>query len=280
MRYFINKRSFNSLNIVLSWTLTVTDTEKIFSDKCMITKKMNDDESFVDNENQEEDEVLEDPLQLEHVEDEDRDDDDAVSEKNTSKRRTKIQKQKEWYKGGEKTEVWCCHLCIQVGRIRECQCLCSRFRVNQSSLALYLKSGKGFVGGGKQSIVLTTDEEKRIVQFVTDRVNLGVGLDFDQLKSVIQELLIELTAPWRACGWCILVRDGVNRRRSLRRLSHLMAWLGSGDSRKVRKVTSTVKSSLMFCEIWPTVILRKIPDNTPPEEVNEPDCPEERPEGW
>ena len=71
--------------------------------------------------------------------------------------------------------------------------------------------------------MLTTDEEKRIVQFVTDRVNLGVGLDFDQLKSVIQELLIELTAPWRACGWCILVRDGVNRRRSLRRLSHLMA---------------------------------------------------------
>ena len=56
---------------------------------------MNEDESFVDNENQEEDEVLEDPLQLEHVEDEDRDDDDAVSEKNTSKRRTKIQKQKE-----------------------------------------------------------------------------------------------------------------------------------------------------------------------------------------
>ena len=40
--------------------------------------------------------------------------------------------------------------------------------------------------------MLTTDEEKRIVQFVTDRVNLGVGLDFDQLKSVIQELLIEL----------------------------------------------------------------------------------------
>ena len=38
--------------------------------------------------------------------------------------------------------------------------------------------------------MLTTDEEKRIVQFVTDRVNLGVGLDFDQLKSVI--LLIEL----------------------------------------------------------------------------------------
>ena len=73
----------------------MTDTEKIFSDKCMITKKMNEDESFVDNENQEEDEVLEDPLQLEHVEDEDRDDDDAVSEKNTSKRRTKIQKQKE-----------------------------------------------------------------------------------------------------------------------------------------------------------------------------------------
>ena len=28
-----------------------------------------------------------------------------------------------------------------------------------------------------------------------------------------------------------------------------------------------------------TVILREIPDNTPPEEVNEPDCPEERPEG-
>ena len=29
-------------------------------------------------------------------------------------------------------------------------------------------------------------------QVMTDRMNLGVGQDFDQLKSVIQELLIEL----------------------------------------------------------------------------------------
>ena len=64
--------------------------------------------------------------------------------------------------------------------------------LKSTRVPFYLKSGKGFVGGGKQSIVLTTDEEKRIVQFVTDRVNLGVGLDFDKLKSVIQELLIEL----------------------------------------------------------------------------------------
>ena len=35
-------------------------------------------------------------------------------------------------------------------------------------------------------------EEKRIVQFVTDRANLGVGVDFHQLSLIIQELLIEL----------------------------------------------------------------------------------------
>ena len=39
MRYFINKKSFNSLNIVLSWTLTVTDTEIIISDNSMKRNK-------------------------------------------------------------------------------------------------------------------------------------------------------------------------------------------------------------------------------------------------
>ena len=66
-------------------------------------------------------------------------------------------------------------------------------KVNQSCLATYLKLGKGFVGAGKQSIVFTDDEEKRIVKFVTDRVNLGVGVDFHQLSCVLQELLLELS---------------------------------------------------------------------------------------
>ena len=51
-------------------------------------------------------------------------------------------------------------------------------KVNQSCLSTYLKLGKGFVGAGKQSIVFTHDKEKRIVKFVTGRVNLGVGVDF------------------------------------------------------------------------------------------------------
>ena len=43
-----------------------------------------------------------------------------------------------------------------------------------------------------RALSLPRVEEKRIVQFVTDRANLGVGVDFHQLSLIIQELLIEL----------------------------------------------------------------------------------------
>ena len=61
----------------------MTDTEIIISDNCMNRNKMNENESLVENENEEEDEVLEAPILLERVEDEDKEkDDDFVSKKN------------------------------------------------------------------------------------------------------------------------------------------------------------------------------------------------------
>ena len=49
----------------------------------MNRNKMNENESLVENENEEEDEVLEAPILLERVEDEDKEkDDDFVSKKN------------------------------------------------------------------------------------------------------------------------------------------------------------------------------------------------------
>ena len=180
---------------MLTGTLTVTDTEIIISENCINRTTMNEDESVVDNENEEEDEVLEDPPpseDVEDVEDEDREkDDDAVAEENPSKRRTKRQKKND-IKEEKKQKYDAAISAFKSGHYKSVNACAKDFGLNQSSLALYLKAGKGFVGGGKQSKVFTTDEEKRIVQFVTDRVNLGAGVDIDQLKSVIQELLIEL----------------------------------------------------------------------------------------
>ena len=173
----------------------MTDTEIIISENCINRTTMNEDESVVDNENEEEDEVLEDPPpseDVEDVEDEDREkDDDAVAEENPSKRRTKRQKKND-IKEEKKQKYDAAISAFKLGVYKSVNACAKDFGVNQASLALYLKAGKGFVGRGKQSIVFTSDEEKRIVQFVTDRVNLGAGVDIDQLKSVIQELLIEL----------------------------------------------------------------------------------------
>ena len=89
----------------------------------MNRNKMNENESLVDNENEEEDEVLEAPILLERVEDEDKEkDDDDVSKKNF--KATNKETETEWYQWEEKTEVWCCHLCIQVWRLQDCQRLC------------------------------------------------------------------------------------------------------------------------------------------------------------
>ena len=63
----------------------MTDTEIIISDNCMNRNKMNENESLVDNENEEEDEVLEAPILLERVEDEDKEKDDDFVSKKTSK---------------------------------------------------------------------------------------------------------------------------------------------------------------------------------------------------
>ena len=63
----------------------MTDTEIIISDNCMNRNKMNENESLVDNENEEEDEVLEAPILLERVEDEDKEKDNDDVSKKTSK---------------------------------------------------------------------------------------------------------------------------------------------------------------------------------------------------
>ena len=66
------------------------------------------------------------------------------------------------------------------------------FGVNQGTLTKYIKSGSTFVGKGKKSIVFSEEEENQITNFVKKRVELGVGLDFNQLCLVIQELLTRL----------------------------------------------------------------------------------------
>ena len=62
------------------------------------------------------------------------------------------------------------------------------------------------------SSVFTEEEEKRrIVDYVTNRVNLAVGLDFNQLRELIQELLTKLKESNHAryCPPSLLTRDKI-----------------------------------------------------------------------
>ena len=150
-----------------------------------------DDEDVDEVANDDEGEMATDEDCADERDNDDEDDDDNGIEKEKRKHRTKRQKKK------DKNEITkqkyaAAIAAFKSGDHKSVNACAKAYGVNQSSLASYLKSGKCFVGGGKQSIVFTIAEEKRIIQFVTDRVNLGVGLDFSQLSSVIQELLLEL----------------------------------------------------------------------------------------
>ena len=62
------------------------------------------------------------------------------------------------------------------------------FGVNHKTLMDCIKSEREFVGCGRKSSTFTTEEESRLVKFVSDRLSLGCGIDFSQLCTVIQEL--------------------------------------------------------------------------------------------
>ena len=113
--------------------------------------------------------------------------------------------------------------------------------------------------------MFTDDEEKRIVKFVTDRVNLGVGVDFHQLSCVLQELLLELSkgdkerhipASWVKCyPESTFVRRFAERNNiSLRRtmaLSHARACLTVYD---LKLWFSNIRERFFenpdFSEVW------------------------------
>ena len=69
------------------------------------------------------------------------------------------------------------------------------FGVNHKTLMNCIKSEREFVGCGRKSSTFTTEEESRLVKFVSDRLSLGCGIDFSQLCTVIQELANTHQAP-------------------------------------------------------------------------------------
>ena len=69
-----------------------------------------------------------------------------------------------------------------------------KYGVNHSTLRKCLKSEREFVGGGRTGSAFTTQEESNLVQFVSDRLSVGCGIDFRQLCSVMQELANTLQA--------------------------------------------------------------------------------------
>ena len=68
------------------------------------------------------------------------------------------------------------------------------FGVNHKTLIKCLESEREYVGSGRKSSTFTTEEESKLVKFVSDRLSLGCGIDISQLCSVIQELANSLKA--------------------------------------------------------------------------------------
>ena len=58
------------------------------------------------------------------------------------------------------------------------------YRVNHTTLRDCLKSKREFVGGGRKGSAFAADEEKKLVNFVSDQLSVGCGIDFKQLSMV------------------------------------------------------------------------------------------------
>ena len=63
------------------------------------------------------------------------------------------------------------------------------FGVCAKTLSNLFKENREYVGGGRQTVIFTAEEEKKLTDYVTERMSLGCGLDFHQLCSTIQELI-------------------------------------------------------------------------------------------
>ena len=61
-----------------------------------------------------------------------------------------------------------------------------------STLQDYIQNGTCVKGRGRKSIVMSDAEEQKVVQFVIKRAELGCGVGWDQLRNIIQEVLISL----------------------------------------------------------------------------------------
>ena len=64
--------------------------------------------------------------------------------------------------------------------------------MDRKTLSRMITDNRDYIGGGRQSGIFTTEEESKLLGFVSERLRLGCGLDFQQLSQVIHELALSL----------------------------------------------------------------------------------------
>ena len=115
-----------------------------------------------------------------------------------------------------------------------------------STLQEYIQFGQSLAGKGRKSTVMCEDEEQKVIEFVTQRAELGCGVGWDQLRSIIQELLIRLCAAnpnrsssFEECGH--LPNKSFVRRFADR---HNLALLRTMELSKGRQILTTADLSI------------------------------------
>ena len=85
--------------------------------------------------------------------------------------------------------------------VRKCS---AQFGVSRATLQRYLNSGDpDFKGAGKRSSTFTKEEEKKIIDHIVWKQEIGCGLTFEQLGLLVQEVLLGLKEanPDRVTGF-------------------------------------------------------------------------------
>ena len=99
-------------------------------------------------------------------------------------------KKKEAFTKAKKKEIYDKALeALKSGQFPNPNSCATHFGVCAKTLRYLIKENKEFVGGGRKTGIFTAEEEKKLTDFVSERLSLGCGLGFHQLSLTIQELI-------------------------------------------------------------------------------------------
>ena len=114
---------------------------------------------------------------------------DSLDPTNNDDKKVK-KKKKEGSNKDEKKEIYSKALqALKSGQFPNPNSCAVHFGVCAKTLSNLFKENREYVGGGRQTVIFTAEEENKLTDYVSERMSLWCRLDFHQICTTIQELI-------------------------------------------------------------------------------------------